>query len=455
MHPLSRTRWASRRSGSARRCVVVASALAAASCGAPTDAGGLRVLSAALTAPAPLVRVLHVELDRPAQVAVEYWTDGDPRLRVEVSAAPSASVALTRLRPSRSYRYEVVGTTASGTFTSDTLPADLAASLVSTTGRGTVPLLMLHLYDPNGFKGYAIADEHGDVVWYWRTADVTFGMTRRANGNFVLMDKGRGLVEVTPSSEVVHELAQDFANREMHHDVIVTPANTLFFIAFDDRVVNGATIRGDAIWEWSPETGALDKRWTSWDHFTLSDTHAPPAGEWMHANALSIGPRQNVLLSVHHWNQIISITSDWRSIEWRLGGANATLPLPASEAFSGQHTAREIEPGRVVLFDNGTDRGGYSRAVEYSVEAGSARTLWEWRSQPANFAAAVGSARRLADGHTVIAFGMKAGLAGSTGPTEIYEVDADGTPVRHLVTRTQTMYRAEPLTSVGQESVVP
>jgi hypothetical protein len=313
---------------------------------------------------------------------------------------------------------------------------------------------MLHLYQPDGFKGYAITDEHGDVVWYWRTTDFTFGMTRRANGNFALMDKARGLVEVTPSGEVVHELAQDVARREMHHDVVASPSNTLLFIAFDDRVVNGATVRGDAIWEWSPETGALDKRWTAWDHFALSDTPVPRGVEWMHANALAIGPRQNVLLSVHHWNQIISISSDWHTIEWRLGGANATYPLPATEAFSGQHTAREIAPGRVVLFDNGIDRGGYSRAVEYSLDAGTARTLWEWRSQPANFASAVGSARRLANGHTVIGFGMTTGLAGSTGPTEVYEVDAAGVPVWHLVTRTQTMYRAEPLTSVGQEYVV-
>ena len=229
----------------------------------------------------------------------------------------------------------------------------------------------------------------------------------------------------------------------------------MLFIAFDDRVVNGARVRGDAIWEWSPETGALDERWSSWDHFTLATTPAPRGVEWMHANALAIGARGNVLLSVHHWNQIISITSDWRAIEWRLGGAGATYPIAAAEAFSGQHTPREISAGRVLMFDNGTERGGYSRAVEYSLDAGTARTLWEWRSQPLNFATAVGSARRLTNGNTMIAFGMAAGLAGSTGPTEVYEVNAAGTPVWHLVTRTQTLYRAEPLTSVGAEVVVP
>ena len=435
--------------------VATSVAFIAAACGAPTDTDGPRVLSAELSTPAPFVRTLRVELDRPAEVAVEYWTEGDAHLRVQAPASPTASLALTRLRPRRSYAYRIVGTSTTGSFTSDTVPTDLAASIGPATGRRTAPLVLLHLYQPTGFRGYAILDEHDEVVWYRRTVGFPFGITRRSNGNLVLMDADRGLLEVTPAGDVVHELAQDVASREMHHDVIASPSNTVLFIAFDDRVANGATVRGEAVWEWSPETAALDKRWSSWDHFTLATTPAVRGREWMHANALAIGPRNNVLMSVHHWNQIISITPDWRAIEWRLGGMGATHPLPAADAFSGQHTAREIASGRVVLFDNGTSRGGYSRAVEYSLDAGAARTLWEWRSQPLNYASAVGSARRLPNGNTLIAFGMSAGFVGSTGPTEAYEVDAAGTPVWHLVTRTQTMYRAEPLTSLGAESVVP
>jgi len=443
------------RAHAALRALATISVLAATACDPPTDVDAPRVLSAELSAPAPFVRTLKLELDRSAEVAVEYWTEGDPHLRVQATASPSASLVLTRLRPKRSYQYQVVGTSATGSFTSDTVPTDLAASLVSVTGKRTAPLLMVHLFDSTGFKGYAMLGERDEVVWYWRTTDFPFGMARRANGNFVFMDKGRGIVEVSPSGTVVHELPQDFANREMHHDAIVSPSNTVLFIAFDDRIVNGTKVRGEAIWEWSPETGALDKRWASWDFFTLATTPAPRGAEWMHANALAIGPRNNVLLSVHFWNQVISITPDWRTLEWRLGGANATYPLPAADAFSGQHTPREITPGHVLMFDNGVNRGGYSRAVEFSLEGGTARTVWEWRSQPLNFAGAVGSARRLPNGNTMIAFGMPAGVANSTGPTEVYEVDAAGTPVWHLVTRTQTMYRAEPLTSVGAETVVP
>jgi hypothetical protein len=304
--------------------------------------------------------------------------------------------------------------------------------------------------------GYAIVDEASEVVWYWRTTDFPFGMTRRADGSFVFLDKGRGLVEVSADGRVLHELAQDLDQREIHHDAIATAANTILFIAFDDRTLDGVRVRGDAIWEWTPETGATVKRWSAWDHFTFATAPGPRgSGEWLHANALHIGPRGNVLLSAHHWNQIVSITSDWKGIEWRLGGANATHAVAAADAFSGQHTAREISPGRIVLFDNGTSRGGYSRAVELTQESAAARTLWEWRSVPANYASAVGSARRLANGNTLVAFGMAAGLAGSTGPTEVYEVNAAGTPVWHLVVRTRTMYRAEPLDGIAGEAVVP
>jgi hypothetical protein len=425
------------------------------SCRSATDATTLVVLSSTLSSPAPLVRTLDVMLERPAELTVDYWTDGAKRLRVHSAATAHHALLLTRLRAGRTYHYEAPGTTVSGTFVADALPADLATAVVSATGTRTAPLVMLHLFEPTGFKGYAVVDEASEVVWYWRTTDFPFGMTRRADGSFVLMDKGRGLVHVSADGRVLHELAQDLVQRELHHDAIASPANTILFIAFDDRTIDGARVRGDAIWEWTPESGAVVKRWSVWDHFTFATAPAPRgSGEWVHANALAIGPRGNILLSAHHWNQILSITPGWQQIEWRLGGANATHPLPAAEAFSGQHTAREISTGRIVLFDNGTSRGGYSRAVEFMQDGSTARTLWEWRSTPANYASAVGSARRLANGNTLVAFGMAAGLAGSTGPTEVYELNATGATVWHLVVRTQTMYRAEPLDDVAGEEVV-
>jgi hypothetical protein len=424
-------------------------------CGLATDTPPIKIISTDLAAPAPLVRILRLALDRPAAVTVEYWAEASPRLRVHGKAAAEHDLLLTRLRPGRTYSYEVLGTGVTGTFGTAPLPDDLARVTYAVTGQPTVPIVMLHLFDPNGFKGYVAVDGDGQVVWYWRTTGFPFGMTRRMNSNLVLLDEGRGLLEVTPDGRLVRELPQDAANRALHHDAIATPQNTILVIAFDDRVVNGARIRGEAIWEWTPETGAAAKRWSSWDHFSPTQDRGPRfGGEWMHANALAIGARRNILLSVHYWNQILSISPDWQVIESRLGGVNATVTVPDAERFSGQHTPSEPAAGRVLLFDNGVERQGYSRAVELAIDGMTARTVWEWRAQPPNYASAVGSARRLTGGHTLITFGMSAGVVGSSGPIEVYEVSIDGTPRWHLVVQnTYVMYRAEPLSAIAGEEL--
>jgi hypothetical protein len=426
-------------------------------CRSGTDAPPLRVIESIMVSVSPVARQLRLTLDQAAPVTVEYWADGVPRLRVAAPVAEQHALSLTRLRSGRTYQYEVHGTDATGTFTTDPLPDDLARVTFAATGAPTIPLVLLHLYDPTGYRGYAVVDGGGEVVWYWRTVEFPFGATRRQNGNFVFLDGGRGLVEVTPGGEVVAELPQDRLTRELHHDVVTTPDDRVLAIAFDDRTIDGQRVRGEAIWEWSPEGNTAHKRWSSWDHFSVTHDRGPRFNvEWMHANALAVGPRNNVLLSVHYWDQIVSIAPDWQRIEWRLGGVNATIPIADAERFSGQHTPFELSAGRLLLFDNGVERGERSRAVEFDIGAATARSVWEWTPQQANFAAAVGSARRLLNGHTLVAYGMSTGLAGSTGPTEVFEVSDLPTPRWHLIVgNTRTMYRAEPLSAIGVEEPSP
>jgi len=341
----------------------------------------------------------------------------------------------------------------------DPIPADLASVTITATGTPTSPFALVHLFKQDGFKGYAIVDARGAIVWHYRTKDYPFGAARRKHGNFVFMDKGRGLVEVNAKGDVVHELAQRDAEREMHHDLVVTPADTVLYIAFDTEDARGKRLKGEAIWEWNPDTGEDLKRWRSWDFLSPQDDVGPrTAGEWLHANSLAIGAHGNVIMSFHYINQIISIAKDWKSIEWRLGGIRPTIPLTPEQQFSGQHTAMEIAPGRIVLFDNGRDRGGYSRAMELAIEKGAgtanavpysrATTVWQWRPEKDNYSSAISSARRLPSGNTLVSFGMSAGQSESTGPTEAFEVTNAGKVVWHLsVSGTTTMFRVEPIAS--------
>jgi hypothetical protein len=424
--------------------------LSAASFSAPFE---YELVASTLLDSRGLARLLNVTLGQPAPLEVEYWTHDAPRLVIASPAAIDHRISLVRLRPDRTYQYLIRQTATHGTFRTPPLPADLASVQFDVSGEPSVPLMLVHLFHDNGFKGYAIVDVAGEVVWYWRTDDFPFGIARRQNGNFVLMDKRRGIVELTPAGDVVREIAQEEPEREFHHDLISTSDDTVLYLAFDTETFNGARLKGEAIWEWWPESGQRVKRWRSWDHLSPAVDRGPRFGtEWMHANSLAKGPRGNTLVSVHYFNQILSIAPDWRSLEWRLGGVRATTAVAATDQFSGQHTAHEISTDRVLLFDNGRDRGGDSRAIEFQLDSNQATKVWQWSPPRPNFASAVSSARRLPNGNTLVAFGMSAGRADATGPTEAYEVTHGGEIRWHMrVSGTTTMFRVEPVDSIDRE----
>ncbi|HYB96900.1 MAG TPA: aryl-sulfate sulfotransferase [Vicinamibacterales bacterium] len=330
------------------------------------------------------------------------------------------------------------------------LPADLQAIKFIASGTLSSQYALVHLFAEKGFKGYAIVDSGGRVVWHYRTKDYPFGADRRKNGNFVFMDKGAGLVEVDRAGRVVHVLAQRDADHEMHHAIAVTPRDTVLYLAFDTQEFAGKPLKGEAIWEWNPETGENIKRWRSWDFMDPSlDRSARTAGEWLHGNSLHVGPRGNVLLSLHYINQVISIAPDWQSLEWRFGGVRPTITVPPDDQTSAQHTAAEIEPNRLLMFDNRTGlQPPFSRAIEYVIEGRTAKAVWQWASPTRTYASAVSSARRLPNGNTLIAFGMEKGRNGSSGPTEAFEVTRAGDVQWHLLVEgVMTMFRVEPVNS--------
>ena len=188
----------------------------------------------------------------------------------------------------------------------DPIPSDLADIKFTATGTLTPKYALVHLFAEKGFKGYALVDASGRVAWHYRTKDYPFGADRRKNGNFVFMDKGYGLVEVDRSGRIVHELKQRDADNEMHHAIVVTPRDTVLYLTFDTREFNGKPLKGEAIWEWNPETGDDVKRWRSWDFMDPAlDRSARTAGELLHGPSLPVGPTRKILISVHYINQVI------------------------------------------------------------------------------------------------------------------------------------------------------
>ena len=157
--------------------------LTAVGCSSVFGVEAPRVRTHRSTAAGPLVQTLHVELQRSAPVRVEYWTDDGRRLTVESKPAATHSILLSRLRADRTYFYRIAGTDATGAFSTEALPPDLSRVRLTAKGSPTTPLVMLHLFDPYGFRGYAAVNAEGEIVWYWRTVEMALGAVRRANGH--------------------------------------------------------------------------------------------------------------------------------------------------------------------------------------------------------------------------------------------------------------------------------
>jgi hypothetical protein len=114
------------------------------------------------------------------------------------------------------------------------------------------------------------------------------------------------------------------------------------------------------------------------------------------------------------------------------------------------------------MFDNGfarADGSKHSRAVEFALDAhaGTAARVWEYRPTPAIWAPVISSVRRLANGHSLVAFGTPPGVLGATGPVALHEVSAAGELRWSMVLTLPPgggIFQADPIESIGGESVV-
>lgn len=414
-----------------------------------------------------------VTLDRPAGVQVTYWraSDGAALQVVSAGAAATHDVFLPRTHASSAYLFEVrsvdtdgdLGPAVRGSFNTEALPDEVAGLQFAATGAPTDSLAIVEvMISETGFGGgVIIVDAQGRVVWYWKgSGGFLMGSSRRANGNWVFHNDGR-IVEVTPDRRTVRTVPVTSATTPygaIHHDLAVTPRNTVYFIANDSRTYPDSTVVGEAIWEWFPEENRFEKKWSAFDFLAWPADRGPDSDKanWMHMNSLAIGSRGNILFSSRSLDQVVSIAPDFRSLEWRLGGINATIPVTGDAHFSGQHNISEVGPNRILMWDNGRRRtlGQFSRGLELLVDpiSRTASKVAEFRANPDRLQPIVGGAYRLQSGNTLITYGW-----GGGEQINIYEIDATGSERWHLQAPSVIgrIYKARTLQSIVGERTVP
>lgn len=456
-----------------------------------------------------------VELEQPAHVWAEFHAVGDEanvlRTPPTESMAINQQLLFSRLRPDTTYCFQVFATfeeiggpdesamvseSFHGSFDTGPLPPGLAgSSFTLLSGQQTHSLTLLDI-NKGDFRGIVAIDAAGQVVWYHQHEADAFAVAQDDNYNLVFSERlGDSLIEITPDGTLVRQVTDTLEDGttcspfgRWHHEILLQPGERVYTLGSETRevLIDGEVMRltGDTIVAWDRNEGTVETLASLFDlldpgvdRTTASaatggffwrgcEGEVESAQDWTHANSLWSGAEGNILMSLRHLNQVISIAPDLETVQWRLGGPRSDFTFPdPSDRFYHQHTAKELPNGNILLFDNGATRpaaegGEYSRALELELdfESMEARKVWEYRRNPDLFANCCSSVERLSNGNTVLVFGSDHTVDVCCRTITLVEADDEGQPVSVIeiaAPNLSIVYRVYPIESIAGELPAP
>jgi len=214
----------------------------------------------------------------------------------------------------------------------------------------------------------------------------------------------------------------------IHHDIVVTPQNTILTLTKEMRLYKGRDVDFCAIVEFDMQ-GREIYRYSTWDNlkkiqrfhkpleldrpkvFFLPETAKRKKGsvwggnyDYYRLNSICVlgdtplgkvdqrFRQGNWLISFRHGSMMFILDRETKEIVWDC--IDADIP----HRLEGQHAPRMLANGHILLFDNGRYRG-WSRVLE--LDPLDNRVLWEFR-QEGFFTLSQGYVQRLENGNTLI-----------------------------------------------------
>lgn len=333
-----------------------------------------------------------------------------------------------------------------GLWVGDTFTASLVdeAGLVYaretiTTGSGPVALAGVHASGTASWTGYlftsliaastpvaVVLTPAGRVVWYHEVGSTP--LTRvlpRADG------AGLWTLSVARTQPVERAALRSYGwdgaaladvspyghgGEGASHDFIVTEEDTLRFLAFDSREVDGVLYRGDAVFEMGVDGADETSRWSAWDRFTPG-ADVPDPSDWTHANALRVSPSTGtVFVGLRALSTLVELDPrEWTELH-QIGGEGADVTFTdGTAAFSAQH-GFDLRGDSLVMHDNRTSAEG-TRIVAFDLDraAGTLHETWEYVPEPALYDYVLGDATWI-DDDTVLANWSTSGLLEEVNP---------------------------------------
>ncbi|MEM7141979.1 MAG: aryl-sulfate sulfotransferase [Actinomycetota bacterium] len=377
-----------------------------------------------------------------------------------------------------------------GRITGADLPDDLPAITVEGAGQGRQPgwtLFNLRRFggpDTDTVSWVVMTDEQGSIRWLVEEPGAVGLTTLTPRGHVLYILDDHTIREVDLDGNLVREYVSDASPdaptgphpiipvdvENFHHEVTVLPDGNLLVLASETAIVESTEplcddadtfdgtykVIGDEVVEIDAGTGEVHSRRSLFSVFDPVATPGtdfcafgapfgpfpddPEANDWSHANAASIGPDGEIVVSIRHLETVLAWPGDDPDADplW-VFGPSGTIVAPAGDEFWHQHAPEVLADGTLLVYDNGngrTDATGevidppFSRVAQYRLGTDQAELIWEYRRSSRDlpvYAPAVGDVDRLANGNTLIVDGF-IGLERA----EIVEVSPDGDVVERM-----------------------
>jgi hypothetical protein len=264
------------------------------------------------------------------------------------------------------------------------------------------------------------------------------------------------------------DVVAPLTNTDPHDSIRLADGSTVL-LGYEPNADTGKT---DATIQKLDADGIETFRWTS-DPFK-GETMTPTNADYAHVNSVVSVDQDDLIVSFRHLSAIYRIATVAHDgyaegeVVWKLGGRDSDFTFVNDPYPSGpcaQHTASLLPNGHLLVFDNGTDLycvnpldlagpGVFrtqTRVTEYALDTSvtphTASLVWSYEP-PGKYSWFAGSARRMANGNTLMAWAADRNVLST-------EVDGDGQKVWEIVTpeavapkQRYASYRAELIPAV-------
>jgi Arylsulfotransferase (ASST) len=413
-----------------------------------------------------LVRVRYISDDR-TENAITPWQSAD------------SSIVVLGLKPGQTYLMGVESlvdgsavSSSTKSYTTPPLPSALAQIQMNIQGTMSGGYSVTSIGGSDGDDYLIIFDSLGTIRWFRDFGtQALFAIEQQQDGHITAFVGGSngfnasvGLyVEVTPTGDSVrsitavgspytdpHELLEGFDPRGNRR------ADYLFGYGFetvDRTAIGGGPSDIIAVHQVLRinTAGKVDTLISGAEHWNADDDVAPPLiGDLDHPNSIDFDLDGGVIVSYRNLSAIVKVNRRTHEFVWQFGGTHNQFTLVGDPlgGFAGQHTARILPNGHLLIFDNGWNHSPQqSRAVEYDLDtvAKTATMVWQYSANPPIFNDFTGSAQRLENGNTVVAFTRK-GIVDEARPdgTLLSRATLESSPgviaTPYRVTRIKSLY---------------